>query len=92
MQLYVSWTDIRVFLPWEQVCAKSDGEEVKTGRRGMPGYRHVRAVILGCACVCVGAIEHGDVMAALPAEMRELLRKQNAEVTSMTDTICALAP
>ena len=47
------------------------------------------AAALCCACVCVAGIDLDDVMAALPETTRALLRKQNAEVTAMTDTICA---
>ena len=50
------------------------------------------AAALCCACVCVAGIDLDDVMAALPETTRALLRKQNAEVTAMTDTICARLP
>ena len=58
----------------------------------MPGRRCGHALVaaaLCCACVGVAGIELDDVMAALPAETRALLSKQNAEVMAMTDTICA---
>ena len=70
-----------------------DGDE---SRVRMPGRRCVLpaagtlvAAALCCACVGVAGIELDDVMAALPAETRALLSKQNAEVMAMTDTICA---
>ena len=47
------------------------------------------AVTLCCVCGFVAGIDLDEVMAALPAEARALLSKQNAEVTKMTDTICA---
>ena len=56
----------------------------------MPGRRCGHALVaaaLCCACVGVAGIELDDVMAALPAETRALLSKQNAEVMAMTDTI-----
>ena len=54
----------------------------------MPAARLVAAALC-CACVCVAGVDLDDVMAALPETTRALLRKQNAEVMAMTDTICA---
>jgi hypothetical protein len=55
---------------------------------GRSGHALV-AVTLCCVCGFVAGIDLDEVMAALPAEARALLSKQNAEVTKMTDTICA---
>ena len=64
--------------------------DLRTASMGRCGHALV-AVTLCCVCGFVAGIDLDEVMAALPAEARALLSKQNAEVTKMTDTICASA-
>ena len=68
-----------------ETCVHAANRRASMGRCG----HALVAVTLCCVCGFVAGIDLDEVMAALPAEARALLSKQNAEVTKMTDTICA---